>query len=155
MSTIADAYRAYCSERFSLPSEADITALEERIQIKFPPEYRSYLMEYNGGVFARPLIAVAENPDLVDQLRAMKGIHAPHDIAELCRPRDLALFDQDKPIEVISIGYTAMNYLVTLIVDLEREDYGCVFLKTFTEWYFLAETLSDFFALLHGPWQGD
>lgn len=151
MDKVDEAYRRYCRERFPLPCEKDIDELEERIKVRFPADYRSFLLEYNGGFFARPLIESPGDPCPTDQLRAMNGIRATHEIAELGRSRDLSLFTENDPPEVVPIGYTGMNYLILLVVAQDGEDYGHVLLRTFDESFYLAATMEEYFGLFHGP----
>jgi hypothetical protein len=56
MTTIEDAYRKFSKERFPLPGEAQLGALEERIGVIFPGDYRSFVLAFNGGYFNNPEI---------------------------------------------------------------------------------------------------
>jgi len=44
VSAIESAYRAFCKERFPLPTAAQITELEQRLRVVLPPDYRQYLL---------------------------------------------------------------------------------------------------------------
>jgi hypothetical protein len=84
----------------------------------------------------------------------MFGIGASHPEAELARPIDLTLFDDNDPLKIIPIGRTGMGGLI--ILDVAPGDgNGAIFLKQ--EWgdfHYLVDDLEAFFALLREPTWG-
>ncbi|MDB5387263.1 MAG: / family [Planctomycetaceae bacterium] len=151
MSTIEKAYRDFCTKRFPLPSSKEISKFEEKIGVGLPPEYRSFIEEFNGGDFALPKIESSGEPCPTDRLRHMSGIGATHESAELGRLPDLQLFGDVHHPEVLPIGRTIMNYFILLVIAPGGEDYGWVLLRTFTDSFFLAENIEEFFGLLSEP----
>lgn len=103
-------------------------------------------------MFDEPVIPA--NPDESrpsDKLKYINGINANHMSAEVCCPRDLAMFDDNDPPQIINIGQTVMGSFILLVVDPEGEDYGIIILRTFTESFFLASDLDEFFGMLQHP----
>jgi hypothetical protein len=147
--SIAEAYQLFCTERFPLPTEKDVRDLETRISVSFPADYRLFLLQYNGGFFNEPQITppIPECP--VDRLTFLSGIRATHRSAELGRPGDLAIFDDNDPPQVVPIGYTIMGNLILLVTH--PEGYGRILLRTFDESFWLADGIEDFFELLRTP----
>ncbi len=83
MNSIEGAYRHFLDERFALPSEAQVAELEARWHIELPPDYRQFLLQYNGGYFTEPQI-ISSAPDCpTDRLNNLGGIGASHPSAEL------------------------------------------------------------------------
>ncbi|MGC1273611.1 MAG: SMI1/KNR4 family protein [Planctomycetaceae bacterium] len=150
MTDIERVYSRYVEQRFPLPTEADVEALETRIGVALPPEYRRFLLEYNGGWFRDHDLELPEGVPQ-DHLECLYGIGANHESAELGQPSDMALFDDNDPPQIVIIGYTSFNFLI--ILGVHPETYGAVFLKTFPtrfsktdeEWFFLNDSLEEFF----------
>lgn len=144
------AYNRFCTERFPLPSEADVEELEQRISVNFPPEYRDFLLQYNGGYFSEPDIVPppdAEDECPEDALTFLHGIRATHPYAELGHDSDLTLFEDNDPPQVVPVGYTLMGGLLLLIVHYDG--YGRIVLKKASgRSYWLADTINEFFELL-------
>src|SRR5262249_30399636 len=151
MKSIEVAYRAFCEERFPLPSEEQVADLEQRLGVLLPLDYRQYLLEYNGGFFTEPDIVSPVKDCPLDRLRHMYRIGATHPTAELASEADLALFDDNDPLEVLPIGYTLMGNLILLITH--PEDRGCIVMKkAFSdESFYLAGGIEEFFTLLREP----
>lgn len=99
MNAIANAYRLYCRVRFPLPTEQQIIALESRCGSEFPVAFREFILHFNGGCFTNPVITSAYEPCPADGLVFMSGIGATHESAELASASDLALFDDNVPLE--------------------------------------------------------
>src|SRR5262249_13482659 len=113
MNTIDHAYSQFCRKRFPLPSLASIANMEPEIGVVFPDDYRKFLLEYNGGWFTEPdIVAPPGAPE--DALTFMHGIGASHPRAELARPHELAIWDDNDPPQIVPIGYTLMGYFVML-----------------------------------------
>jgi hypothetical protein len=151
MKTIEKVYREFCRERFPLPTEQQVSDLERRIHVSFPGDYRRFLLEFNGGYFSEPYIQPPEDadegcPHLA--LNLLNGIGASHPTAELARPFDLRLFDDNDPPKIVPIGDTPENALIILYTQPEGR--GQIFLKEPSGgWYFLAYGIEEFFQLLH------
>ena len=148
MKTIETAYVAFCKTRFPLPSEKQVAQVEQRLGIKLPPDYRQYLLEYNGGFFREPDI-VPPTPDCpLDCLTSMDGIAATHPSAELASEASLALFEDNMPAQILPIGYTLMGNLLFLITHSEnRGEIGLK--KAFSDQsFYLAAGIEEFFGLL-------
>jgi len=149
MNAIELAYRKFCEERFPLPNEAQVSDLEKRIGVRLPPDYRRFILEYNGGYFREAEITPAIEGCPVNGLDFMGGIGASHRSAELASQRSLALFDDNDPPQILPIGYTLMGNLIFLVTH--PEDNGTIGLKiAFTDQSFhLAKSIEAFFGLLH------
>ena len=150
MTGITYAYNRFSTERFPLPSEAQLAELEQRIRVTFPEEYRRFVLEFNGGYFSEPEITPVSEGCPVDGLTYLSGIGASHPYAELGRPSLLALFDGNDPPLIVPVGYTGMGGLIILIT--EEEGRGEIWYKqAFGTFYYLAEGIEDFFDLLSVP----
>jgi hypothetical protein len=148
MNRIGSPYRRFIEQQFlPLPTQEQITALEQRINVKFPDDYRQFLLEYNGGYFTEPQIRPTSEDCPQVALTYLSGIGALHPGAELENLPRIALFDDNEPPQVVPIGCTAMGSLVVLAT--RPEDRGTIFLKeAFGGWFFLAEGIEGFFELL-------
>jgi hypothetical protein len=107
------------------------------------------LLSFNGGVFNEPSIISPTNEFPEAALWFMYGLKAAHPSTELARPSDLAIFDDNSPLQVLPIGCTPMNHLILLITHPDPTEYGAIVLKlAFGRSYFLAHGIEDFFSLL-------
>lgn len=151
MTTIENAYARFAVERFSLPSEAQLADLEHRIGVKFPDDYREFVLQFNGGYFKCPEITPVGEGCPLDGLEILFGIGASHEEAELGRPDRTALFDDNDPPKIIPIGQTGMAGLI--ILDTAPGDgNGAIFLKkAFGDFYYLVDGIEPFLALLRDP----
>ena len=147
MNIIQNAYHQFNTERFPLPTEQQVVELEGRIGVTFPDDYRAYLLTYNGGYFCEPDIVSPMGECPVEGLRLMHGIGAAHVEAELGKARDLALFDDNKPPQVVPIGRSDMGSLVLLVAHPEERG-SILFKKAFGDAFFLASGIREFFELL-------
>lgn len=149
--TIDYAYAAFCEERFSLPTDELVAALERRMSAAFPDDYREFLLKYNGGFFSEPRIVSPNDDCPLDRLTFLSGIAASRPVAELTWPPELGLFDDNDPPQIVPIGYTLMGNLIFLITH--PDDRGCIGLKKAwsDESFFLADGIESFFALLTEP----
>jgi hypothetical protein len=152
MKAIDRAYRDFCRTLFPPPLAADVSALERQINVTFPQDFRDYLLNYNGGFFAEPEIVPPEDGTPREHLLEMRGIRASHPDAEL--GGELYLWDDNDPPQIVPIGVTVSNYFIILVTAGGAEDYGNILLRTFGEWFFLAEDIWEFFALLRAPQEG-
>jgi hypothetical protein len=151
MDSVELAYRHFCTERFVLPTPAQVTDLERRIGISFPEDYRRYLylLDFNGGYFSEPAVIGPSDECPQDRLRFMHGLGATHPTAELGQKGDLSLWDDNDPPQIVPIGCTIMGYFILLITH--PDDRGCILLRSFDESFFLADGINEFFGLLHQP----
>jgi hypothetical protein len=153
MDAIEAGYRKYARKRAPLPLEEEVAALEHRIGITLPEHFRRFVLDYNGGWFNSPAIEPDSPNCPVDALDVLYGIGASHPSAELASPADIALFDDNDPLQVLPIGYTVMGNLLILLTHPEPEDRGVVMLKrAYSDDYFLmGRTMDEFFARLRDP----
>jgi len=146
MSIIEYAYCRFAKDRFPLPSEEQVEDVERRAGFELPPDYRQFLLDYNGGRFELPEIIVEDDEFKGDGLVCLFGVNADHPIAEVASPRLLAIFDDDPPI-AMPIGDTAGAGLIVLVV--EEENRGAVFLKKpFGGFCWIADGIEEFFDCL-------
>ena len=151
MTAIDIVYSRYCTERFPLPTEQQVAELEQRIGIRLPDAYRHFLLKYNGGFFNLPEIAPVGEGCPQDALNRLYGIAASYPSAELAITGDLAIFDDNDPPKIIPIGFTEMGGLIILDTD-SGDGNGEIYLKqAWGDFYWLAEDLEAFFALLGKP----
>jgi hypothetical protein len=154
MTTIENAYDRFCVERFPLPGEAQLSALEQRLGVVFPDDYRQFILEYNGGYFKCPEITPVGEGCPLETLESLFGIGASHGVAELGRPSDIALFDDNDPPKIVPIGSTGMGGLI-ILDTAPGEGRGAIFLKkAFGDFYYLLDGIEAFLALLREPTWG-
>jgi hypothetical protein len=148
MNPIELAYRRFSCERFPLPSEIQVRALEERVGVELPADYRKFILEFNGGYFNDPEITPVEDELTQEAISFMSGIGASHNEAQLGDPRKISLFDDNDPPKIMPIGATPFGGLI--ILDTAPGDgRGNIYLKkAFGDFYYLAEGIEGFFALL-------
>lgn len=151
MTTIETAYSRFCIERFALPSKAQLAALEEQIAVRFPEDYRQFILEFNGGYFNEPeIMSVGENCPQ-DTLQILFGICASHPEAELGTPERISLFDHNDPPKIIPIGCTGMAGLI-ILDTAPGEGQGAIILKqAFGDFHYLVDGIEAFIALLREP----
>ena len=149
MTNINYAYNRFCIERFPLPSESQVAALEERIRVTFPDDFREFILEFNGGYFNEPDIeTVGDAPPSV--LKCLFGIDASHPSSELGSRSSIVLFEDNDPPKILPIGSTPTGGLI--ILGVEPEVRGVIFLKqAWGNSYYLADGIEEFFDLLHTP----
>ena len=155
MTTTENAYAQFAKERFPLPSEWQVADLERRIGDRLPDDYRKFILEFNGGYFKCPEITPIGEGCPLETVEILFGIGASHPEAELARPIDPTLFDDNDPPKIIPIGRTGMAGLV--ILDTAPGDgRGAIFLKkAFGDFYYLLDGIEAFFALLRKPTWAD
>ena len=147
MTSIDDAYDRFARKRFPHPSDAQLTELERNINVTLPADYRRFVLDFNGGYFTDPAIQPVGEVCPRETLNCLFGIGAAHPTAELGRPEDLALFDDNDPPEIVPIGSTGMGGLIILLTHPEGR--GAIFLKqAFGGFYYLSEGIEGFFDLL-------
>lgn len=148
MTTIENAYERFSKERFALPSEAQLAELEHRIGVRFPDDYRKFVLEFNGGNFKCPVITPIGEGCPVEALDVLYGIGASHEVTELGRPARLALFDGNDPPIIVPIGNTGMGGLI-ILDTAPGEGQGEIYLKqAWGDFYYLADGMAPFLALL-------
>jgi hypothetical protein len=128
VTTIELAYRRFSKKRFPLPTEGQVRALEQRIQVAFPDDYRDFLLEYNGGYFTEPEITPVSEGCPQEALTFMHGFNASRNEAELGRPSDLSLFDDNSPPKIVPIGDTPLGSLI-LLDTAPGEERGTIYFK--------------------------
>ncbi|MBX9790672.1 MAG: hypothetical protein K2Y37_17280 [Pirellulales bacterium] len=107
-------------------------------------------MDYNGGYFNEPTISppTKDCPEL--GLTSLHGIHASHPTSELCSASDLALFDDNHPLQILPVGHTTTGGLIVL--GFRDDERGTIFLKkAYGDFHYLADGIEDFFGLLEEP----
>lgn len=152
-STIEYAYRRFSRRRFPQPSLSQVEALERRIGITLPDDYRRFLLEFNGGYFNEPDIEPVVEGCPRDALTFLNGIGASHPEAELATPGDLVTFDDNDPPKIIPIGGTPLGSLIILDTAPGDGNGEIYFKQAFGDFYWLAEGIEEFFTLLR-PRQG-
>jgi hypothetical protein len=137
MNTIEFAYRRFSRERFPLPTEAQLRALEDRIKVEFPDDYRKFLLKFNGGYFIEPEITPVGEGCPHDALTFLSGIAANHWEAEVGDHRTMGLFDENDPPKILPIGDTAMGGLI-ILDTAPGEGRGTIYLKqAYGDFYYL------------------
>ena len=151
MITIQSIYDRFCRTRFPLPREGELFALQRRIGIVFPREYRDFILEFNGGYFSDPVISPPDPACPSESLASLFGIGASQDTAELGCPAEIDLFDDNHPPKIVPIGRTALGGLIILDTAPGYEN-GSIYLKqAWGSFYYLADSIVNFFALLREP----
>jgi hypothetical protein len=147
-SLIDDCYRRFSTERFLIPSEAEVAEFQRRIGVQLPERYRQFLLEYNGGYFNEPRIRAADPETPSDSLTCLHGLGASQEDGELDVKWRLNLFEDNSPPKVLPIGHTALGGSVVLVT--QPQDSGTIlFKKVFGDFYYLADGIEEFFGLLH------
>ncbi len=151
MTSIEYAYQRFCSERFALPTEADIRAIERQIKVTLPDDFRQFILEFNGGYFDDPGITpVVEGcPD--ESLAFLCGIRPTHEEAELGQEFYLNLFDDNDPPKIVPIGGTPLGSLIVLDTAPGDGRGSIYFKQAFGDFYYLADGIEEFFELLREP----
>ena len=152
MSFIDDTYRQFSTQRFPLPSVARLDALEERLAVRFPQDYREYILAFNGGYFDEPEIFTHDDDgSRGSALLCMLGIGTTHPEAELGDRAKIEMFEENDPPQLLPIGFSGMGVLI-LLVTRQEDDYGAIFLKKpFGDFYHIADSIEEFFGLLQWP----
>jgi hypothetical protein len=151
MTAIEYAYCRFMRVRFSLPTEDQLADVERRINIVFPDDYRRFLLEFNGGYFCEPLITPVGDGCPEDALTYLSGIGASHEYAELGTPWQICLFDNSDSPQIVPIGYTVMGGYI-ILDTAPGEGRGEIYYKqAFGDFYWIAEGIEAFFALLSEP----
>jgi hypothetical protein len=127
MNCIAIAYEKFCKRRFPLPTEQQVADFEARIAAPLPPNYRRFLLEYNGGLFSEPDMIPLVDGCPLDGLTFMQGIGVADHTFDLTRT--LYLFDDNYPVQILPIGYTLMGNLIFVVTDPDGDDYGGIGMK--------------------------
>jgi hypothetical protein len=146
MISIDDAYGEFAIRRFPLPSEEQVAKLERELAIQFPPDFRRYLLEFNGGYFSEPKIEAGDFEAKGDGLTCLHGINSGHWDSELAAPHLLDLFEGNDPRIVLPVGHTCGGLIILSTGDEGR---GEIHLKkAFDGFYYLANGIEEFFGLL-------
>lgn len=151
MSTIDFAYRQFCRERFPLPTDSQLRAVEMRIGVELPADYRQFILEFNGGYFSDPTIKPATDDCPEGCLAFLCGLNPLHEEAELGRASDLTLFDDNVPPKILPIGATPMGNLIILDTAPGDGNGAIYFKQAFGNFYYLADGIEEFFTLLRSP----
>jgi hypothetical protein len=140
------AYSQFATERFPLPSEEQVLALEKRIGLNLPADYRDYILNFNGGYFSEPEIETDDEESGGDGLHYMFGIDSGHECSELADSVTLSIFEEIGPM-FFPIGYTALGGFIVIVI--EEADWGTVYLKkAWGDFHYLADDVEEFFGLL-------
>jgi hypothetical protein len=148
MISIDYVYQRFCRNRFPLPSEADVRAVETRIKVTLPDDFRQFILEFNGGYFDDPVITpvVESCPD--ESLSFLCGIRPSHEEAELGREFYLSLFGDNDPPKIVPIGGTPLGSLIILDTAPGEGRGNIYFKQAFGDFYYLADGIEEFFGLL-------
>lgn len=118
---IRDVYDKCCTSRFPLPTEQRVREVEQVISAKVPEAYRSFLLEFNGGVFEnaiaiprKPIAAkwrdgIAVHDDL--SIEILNGIDATFAFG---MSSDYAVYENNSPLKLLPIGYAGAQGLLVL-----------------------------------------
>lgn len=150
MTAIERVYKQHCIQRFSPPKPAEIELVETRLGNGLPQSYRQYLLEYNGGIFDEPELQLHDQSIPAEHVSFMCGITSEEGMAALARKQDLAIFEDNFPVELLKIGSTVSGGLLLLVIDPDCEDEdGDIAVKTVGHGIqFLADDIYSFFELL-------
>jgi SMI1-KNR4 cell-wall len=151
MSIIEAAYKAFCQERFPSPTETRVGEIEKRMGVRFPEDYRVFLLSFNGGYFTEPDIVPPSDDCPEDCLTVLYGIGTSDPSAEVATESSLSTFTDNDPPQVIPIGYTLMGNM--LLLTNREGDRGSILLKKAwsQDCFFLADGIESFFGLLRAP----
>lgn len=160
MNVIEEIHKLCCSDPFPLPTAEQVQALQNRWDISFPENYRAYLVRYNGGFFDGPIIRLPEpitvqwRDGLVTHhelaLDTLYGLCATHRSAELGSESSVNTFDDNDPVQLLPIGYTASGCM--LLMDFYPGLEGNILVKFPSEKaYKIAEDFDQFLSLLVIP----
>ncbi len=154
MDPIEHAYQRFVITRFPLPTEEQVRALERQIHVELPDDYRRFILKFNGGRFNDPDIMPVEEGCPSDSLMCLNGIGATENGAELGNPSDMSLFSDNDPPKIMPIGATPLGSLI-ILDTAPGEERGTIYLKkAFGDFYYLADGIEGFFALLREPSEG-
>ncbi|HVK13439.1 MAG TPA: SMI1/KNR4 family protein, partial [Gemmataceae bacterium] len=141
--------RSFEVQRFPLPTEQQLVALEDRLKTRLPDDYRRFILNYNGGLFtaSEPVITPQHDGCPVDRLTGLWGIGASYRHAEL--GSDVDIFDDNDPPIIVPVGNTLMGNLLYLVNE-DAPDRGSICLKMAFSWtiYVLTKDMDEFFGLL-------
>jgi hypothetical protein len=153
MTAIDRVYRESARTRFPLPTSQQVSELEERLGVDLPPDYRQFILQYNGGTFEDLPIVSPETGAGMDCLTILCGINASNPFGELAAQTGLPpdLFDDNDPVQVLPIGYCVGGSLIYVLTDPENS--GCIGLKKpyYEDFTHLADGIELFFELLRKP----
>jgi hypothetical protein len=76
LSTIEEGYSLFCTERFPLPTELQVAKFEHTIASALPPDFRTFLLRFNGGYFSEPDITTTIPGCPLDRLNVLYGVGA-------------------------------------------------------------------------------
>ncbi len=124
-----------------VPKHADIIALEELHNIRFPDDYRQYLIEYNGGHFCGEVFFSLGGKNL--HVETLFGMHDTVPYCELCNKENMCVIDFNDPVEIVPIGNTSKNYLILMVVARDDGN-GQIILKTYDEAYEAFDSFTEF-----------
>jgi len=125
-----------------------VAALEAKINVRFPDDFRQFLLEYNGGYFNEPQITPTTEGCPRDALTFLSGIGASHWEADLGDSRAFDLFDDNDPPKILSIGDTALGGLIILDVAPGDGRGELYYKQAFGDFFYLADNIEHFFSLL-------
>jgi hypothetical protein len=151
MSAFEHVYQTFATERFPLPTVKQLDERETRIGVRFPEDYRRFILKYNGGFFNEPEIVTETEGAGGCSLRFLHGIGATHVTAELGDASAIELFEENDPPQIVPIGETGMGGLILLVTSQEDDDGVIVLKKPFGDFFHLASNIAEFFELIRVP----
>ncbi len=149
--TLTDLY-TFCDTRYPSITQARIDEVQAKFCVSLPRDYQDFLLAYNGGYFigaveypVRDFPVEGANQTL--SVNALCGIDAPVSCNNLAATSNLMEMPGDE-IEYLVIGSDPGGFLICLVVIQDPDYFGIVALKTFRDWFTIANSFTEFLALL-------
>ncbi len=149
--TLTDLY-TFCDTRYPSVTQARIDEVQAKFGVSLPRDYQDFLLAYNGGYFIGTVeFPVQDFPiDGCNQtisVNELSGIDAPVSCNDLAATSNLMEMPDDE-IEYLVIGSDPGGFLICLVVIDDPDYFGIVALKTFQDWFTIANSFTEFLDLL-------
>lgn len=149
--TLTDLY-TFCDTRYPVVTQARIDEVQTKFGVTLPRDYQDFLLAYNGGYFigtvkfpVRDFPVEGANQTL--SVNALCGIDAPVSCHDLAATSNLMEMPDDE-IEYLVIGWDPGSFLICLVVIEDPDYFSMVGLKTFDDWFVVADSFTEFLDLL-------